>query len=125
ECVLKAALTNYNTDLPEEVICIASGFGGGIGRSRHLCGAISGAVMALGMFKGRRDPLAEDSKTVTEIYPDFKEIITEIEECFGTTICGEMLAKYKDGTNNPMINNCDDVIKYCAKTLVKYIERED
>lgn len=124
ECVLKSALNNYNVELPDEVICMASGFGGGIGRSRHICGAISGTIMALGLFKGRRDPLAEDRKKVTEIYPDFKEIITEIEECFGTTTCKEMLAKYKDGTNNPMINDCDDVIKYCAKTLVKYIEGE-
>ncbi len=35
---------------------IATGFGGGIGHTGGVCGAITGAVMALGIKYGRRDP---------------------------------------------------------------------
>ena len=35
---------------------LASGFGGGVGRMREVCGAFSGAVMALGALYGSDDP---------------------------------------------------------------------
>ena len=35
---------------------LASSFGGGIGRLREVCGAVSGALLALGMLRGYDDP---------------------------------------------------------------------
>ena len=35
---------------------LATGFGGGIGRKGSLCGAFTGAVMAIGMKIGRANP---------------------------------------------------------------------
>lgn len=37
---------------PETCLGLGSGFGGGIGNSGSVCGALSGAVMALGLFLG-------------------------------------------------------------------------
>lgn len=36
---------------PEEIVCAATGFGGGIGR-KDLCGYVTGGVMAIGLFCG-------------------------------------------------------------------------
>ena len=34
ECVLKTFMDMYDTDLPEEILCMATGFGGGIGHTK-------------------------------------------------------------------------------------------
>ena len=45
------------TGLPEEKIAkMASSFGGGIGRLRETCGAVSGMALLLGMLEGYSDP---------------------------------------------------------------------
>jgi len=36
---------------PEEIVCVATGFGGGIGQ-KDLCGYVTGGVMAIGLFCG-------------------------------------------------------------------------
>jgi len=36
---------------PEEIVSVATGFGGGIGR-KDLCGYVTGGVMAIGLFCG-------------------------------------------------------------------------
>ena len=72
EAVVSSIRSNFELDIPEEVISMASGFPVGIGRAKCLCGAVSGGVMALGIFFGRtkqRDPKVEKmtgSKLPTE-----------------------------------------------------------
>ena len=41
---------------------LASSFGGGLGRMREVCGAVSGASMVLGLLKGYSDPKDADAK---------------------------------------------------------------
>lgn len=50
EALISSIRSNFELDIPEEVIAMASGFPVGIGRSKCLCGAVSGGVMALGLF---------------------------------------------------------------------------
>ncbi len=56
EAVVSAIRSNFELDIPEEVIGMASGFPVGIGGSKCLCGAVSGGLMALGLFFGRSTP---------------------------------------------------------------------
>ncbi|MEG1582610.1 MAG: C-GCAxxG-C-C family protein [Cetobacterium sp.] len=53
EAIVASIRENFELDMPEEMIAMASGFPVGIGRSKCLCGAISGGVMCLGYFFGR------------------------------------------------------------------------
>lgn len=77
EAVVSAIRSNFELDIPEEVIAMASGFPVGIGRSKCLCGAVSGGVMALGIFFGRTkqgDPKVEKNLEVAkELHDWFKE----------------------------------------------------
>lgn len=66
ECVLKTYMDLYETGMPEEILCMATGFGGGIGHTKNQCGAIGGAVMALGFEKGRKNPFGPKKKWVKE-----------------------------------------------------------
>lgn len=56
----------------EELLAAAAGFGGGIGKSGCLCGAISGGVMALGLH-------GHGSRSA--------ELVTAFKERFKTTCC--------------------------------------
>ncbi|MFT4106362.1 MAG: C-GCAxxG-C-C family protein [Lacrimispora sp.] len=77
EAVMSSIRSNFELDIPEEVIAMASGFPVGIGRSKCLCGAVSGGVMALGLFFGRTkqgDPKVEKNLEVAkELHDWFKD----------------------------------------------------
>ena len=77
EAVVSSIRSNFELDIPEEVIAMASGFPIGIGRSKCLCGAVSGGVMALGIFFGRtvqKDPKVEKNLEVAkELHDWFKD----------------------------------------------------
>lgn len=76
EAVVSAIRSNFELDVPEEVIAMASGFPVGIGRSKCLCGAVSGGVMAIGLIFGRtvqKDPQVEQALALSkELHDWFK-----------------------------------------------------
>lgn len=62
EAIVCSIKNNFEIDMPDEMIAMASGFPVGIGRSKCVCGAISGGVLCLGYFFGRTkggDPKVE------------------------------------------------------------------
>lgn len=62
---------------------IATGFCGGMARTCGQCGAVSGAVMAVGMMKGRILP----TDTVDESYEISQKLIAEFKGRFGSLNC--------------------------------------
>ncbi len=65
---------------------IATGFCGGISRSGNICGAVSGAVMALGIFYGREAP----DQTRYEFYKLVRQLMDEFAELHGSTNCRQL-----------------------------------
>ena len=129
ECVLKTFMDIYEVNLPEEVMCMATGFGGGMGHTKNTCGAITGAVLALGMVKGRRNPFGPKEEMMdrishlqNDIYPVFGQMVEEIEERYGTLICKEMSQPFGDFESKPRKKNCMEIISYCSQLTVKYAE---
>ena len=53
EAIVKTIKDAFELDAPDSVIAMASGFPVGIGGSGCVCGAVTGGVMALGLFFGR------------------------------------------------------------------------
>lgn len=53
ESVLRGVCHAWSIELTELAMRMATPFGGGVGRSEDVCGALSGAVMALGTSLGR------------------------------------------------------------------------
>ncbi|MFR9606119.1 MAG: C-GCAxxG-C-C family (seleno)protein [Rikenellaceae bacterium] len=56
EAVLTTVLDGFNVEYPEGVVAMASGFAGGVGGAKCMCGAISGGSMALSYLFGRNKP---------------------------------------------------------------------
>ena len=73
----------------DEVARLASGFGGGMGRMREVCGCVSGALMVLGMARGYDDP--EDNEAKKEHYALVREFADEFRKQNGSIICRELL----------------------------------
>ena len=69
---------------------IASPFGGGIGRMREVCGAVSGMYMVLGALYGY-DETAEDDGRKKQLYKDVQALAAQFREECGSIICREIL----------------------------------
>ncbi|MBE6607236.1 MAG: C_GCAxxG_C_C family protein [Ruminococcaceae bacterium] len=68
---------------------ISSSFGGGMGRLREVCGAVSGMFMVLGMRCGYTSPEADSEKA--ELYRKVQELAGKFKEENQTIICRELL----------------------------------
>lgn len=69
---------------------LASSFGGGLGRMREVCGAVSGAAMVLGLVYGSADPADHAAKTVH--YHRVQDFARRFRELNGSIVCRELLA---------------------------------
>ncbi|MCL2407902.1 MAG: C-GCAxxG-C-C family protein [Defluviitaleaceae bacterium] len=67
-------------EMPDTLVAAATGFAGGIGRTKCACGALTGAIICLGYFFGRTGPTGKDCpkniKTVT-LAAELKAWLTE------------------------------------------------
>ena len=68
---------------------MASAFGGGIGRMREVCGAVSGMFMVLGLLYGYDDPKDDGSKK--ELYTEVQALADQFKADAGSIICRDIL----------------------------------
>ena len=66
EAVMHAIRSNFEIDVPKEVIGMASAMSVGAGRSGCMCGALNGGILALGMVFGRTEPLGPKDPDVNK-----------------------------------------------------------
>ena len=74
---------------------MASSFGGGLGRLREVCGAVSGAALALGILRGYSDPGDYDAKKAH--YARVQEFARRFREANGAIVCRELLGSAQAG----------------------------
>lgn len=68
---------------------MTSSFGGGMGRMREVCGAVSGMLFVLGTLYGYDNP--EDDKEKMTHYANVQALAGEFRERVGSIICREIL----------------------------------
>ncbi len=78
----------------DEALRLASSFGGGMGRLREVCGAVSAMFMIAGFLKGYTEPDNDIAKA--NHYKLIQDLATEFKSKHGTIICRELLGL--DGT---------------------------
>lgn len=91
QSVLLTFAEHYNLD-ENTAILLSSTFGGGMGRLREKCGALTGAFMVIGLAYGNKVP--SDMETKLNAYKKVKQLNNIIENIYGTTQCGELLKKH-------------------------------
>lgn len=74
---------------PDMALKAACGFGGGMGRKQEVCGAVTGALLVLGLRRGRG---AADGPAVTqELYTDVRAFMDAFAARNGSCLCRELL----------------------------------
>ena len=73
---------------PKTVAKMASPFGGGFGRQREVCGAVSGMCMVYGLLYGYEPPHADNQLAV---YADVQALCAKFRETAGSIICRDIL----------------------------------
>ena len=105
---------------------VSSTFGGGMGRMRKTCGALTGAFMVLGMKHGNTKP--DDMETKLNSYEMVRELADIFKEKHGTNECAELLEKYatkevvKDRNHHKII--CNRLVKDAVTMLDEILDKK-
>jgi len=120
ECVIEAVLANIDTGLPHETMCLMTGFGGGGGGLfGDTCGALVGAMAALGAVYGRRE-VPTNAKAATEelygspgLYRLFNRLPNEFKQRFGSTQCRLLTSQWRKTWL------CKDHVLFCRNLIIE------
>ena len=97
----------------ETAMKIASSFGGGMGRMREVCGAVSGMFMAAGLaFSSGDDSAVNKGKH----YKRIQELAQRFKDKNGSIICRELL----QGQKRP----CVEMVGMAVEIFEKYLEEQ-
>ncbi len=121
-------LTGYDVD---DAARISSSFGGGMGRLREVCGAVSGAFMVAGCLYGYADETDKDAKTAH--YALIQDIAARFIEKNGTIICRDLIgAEANDKSAVPTDRTpdfykrrpCVELVEIAAEIMDEIIEEK-
>ena len=116
------------TGLEESVSAkMASSFGGGMGRMREVCGAVSGMLMVLSLLYGYDTPGDDVSKK--QLYTVVQQLSGKFREEVGSIVCREIL-KNPPSDPNPSPRTaeyyakrpCARMVYTAARILDEYIQ---
>ena len=98
---------------------LSSGFGGGMGRMREVCGCFSGIVMVLSQVYGYSDPKANAEKKA--LYEKIRAAAEKFREDNGSIICKELLGLEKpEKSAQPEARTAEYYQKRPCPMLCKY-----
>ena len=122
QAVLSAYAEEFGLDT-ETALRLSSGFGGGMARQGKTCGAVTGALMVIGLKYGFSSPTAEKSKE--DSYATIHKFTKAMEKRFHTTICNELVghdistsAGYDAAKNDDVFNRlCPSFVQAAIEIL--------
>lgn len=88
QSVFLAFADKYSME-PEMAARMSSSFGGGMGRLREVCGAVSGMFMVAGMLYGYASPAASEEKK--QHYERIQQLARSFTAENGSIVCRELL----------------------------------
>ena len=106
---------------------IATGFGGGIGHTGRICGAVTGAVMALGIKYGRTSP--QDKHTRDQLYLKTENFLKDVEKELGSLNCIDLIGValnteegLREYRERNLKNKCHKIIEKVEEILKAYLK---
>lgn len=117
ESVLRGVSHAQEMDLPDACLRMATPFGGGIGRSQDVCGALAGAVMAVGASLGRTS--ADEDKSTS--YEAAGMVFRDFVQTFGSCRCSDLnMGDFKSAEHRA---RCDRFVGEAARLAILAIRR--
>lgn len=120
EAILKTIKDEFGLSISDDIVAMASGFPVGIGGSGCTCGAVSGGIMALGLFFGRTE--AKDLK-VNKAMALSKEL-HDIFKGNHRSLCCRVLTKDMELGSPKHMKQCISFTGEVAEETAKIIIRE-
>ena len=115
-----ASELHYSTELAQK---IAAGFGGGMGKTQQTCGAVTGAIMVLGILRG--EVAGDNEELKNESYRSVRTLMKDFHDRYGTTRCSELTgcdlntpegsARFRE--ENMMENICAGCVEEAVRIL--------
>ncbi len=114
---------------------VSAGFGGGMGRLRMTCGAVSALVMLAGLDCGQTR--ADDRQGKTACYKVVQELLAEFKSQNGSLICAEILGlNGNDPSHTSYVPSprtaeyyrtrpCAAKVECAARIFARYLERKN
>ena len=102
----------------------SSAFGGGMGRMRKTCGALTGAFMVIGMKHGNTKP--DDTETKLNSYDMVQKLAGKFKEKHGTTECADLLEKYTNQNDKDLNHQkiiCNKLVKDAVNMLEEILDK--
>lgn len=113
----------------ETAVRLSSSFGGGMGRLREVCGAVTGMFMAAGLKYGYSNPDADQTKK--EHYQRIQLLAQQFKEANGSIICRDLLA-LQEGASVPtpekrteqyyQTRPCVELVGHAAELMEEYLK---
>ena len=121
------------TGLPRETLLkLASPMGGGMGRLREVCGAVSAMFLITGLLYGYDTPETGDVKKA--LYAHVQDLAKRFEAEKGSYICRDLLGlseQRQDPTPEARTQTyyetrpCPHLVRFAAEELAQYLSEQD
>ena len=108
----------------ETALKLSSSFGGGMGRLREVCGAVSSMFAIAGLKKGYTSPNNDEAKA--KHYELIQSLADDFKSKFNTIICRELL-ELSEGKDSPIPSKrteeyyqtrpCEAFVRYAAEII--------
>lgn len=82
----------------KEALRLSAVLGGGVGRMREICGAVSSMALVLGALDGNDVP---DAEKKSALYTQMQAMADAFKRDYGTVVCRELL-KLPEGGDSPI-----------------------
>lgn len=133
QSVVAAYADLYGIDT-ETALKMSASFGGGMGRMRQVCGAVSGMFMINGLDNGQTDPSDKEAKQRN--YAKVQELAAAFRSENGSILCGELLAgTCRKVSDDPQPSErtpeyyrkrpCAEYVRCCAQLIESHIRKQD
>lgn len=114
-----------------QALRVAAGFGGGVGRMRMMCGAVSALVILAGLNDGQTK--GDDREGKAHCYKVVQELLAKSKAENGSIICAELLGlkgpvppgNFMPDERNAEYNRkrpCAAKVESAARIFAKYLE---
>ena len=111
---------------------VTSSFGGGMGRLREVCGAVSGMFFVAGALYGYEEPGTAGQQEKAAHYERIQELAGEYRAVNGSIVCRELLGLATSGADQPTPElrtaeyykkrPCEQLVMLAATILESYIK---
>lgn len=114
-------------DVAPETVAMVLGFGGGVGLSGCICGALAASVVANGAKYGRPDPYSvpeevRGTEIAEKYYARYNNLIYDFTEANGSPLCKDICSKFEDFHSKERKVGCLKMIGATAELACKYLQ---